>query len=156
MTANGICVSTDSRCLTFNASNCSLCKPQFATINGLCFDLNCQILSTPSICATCNTGYIINPQGYCYDLNCANLANGSCVTCNANYKLSNGFCVKNINNCTSYSTNGTCTNCSSVYALVQGLCVDVQCINQQYVNNFYVCINCKPGFNISTSGVCYD
>lgn len=84
------------------------------------------------------------------------LVNGSCIQCSNNYKLLNGLCVINNNICTSYSNNGSCLNCTSSYALVNGNCVDLHCKDQQYTSGYYVCLVCKPGFNISTSGVCYD
>ncbi len=122
----------------------------------MCFDLNCKILSTPVICSVCSPNFSLSSEGYCFDPNCLNLFNGSCVKCANNYILTSGFCVKNNSNCLLYSSNGLCTNCTSVYALVNGSCVDLNCQNQQYVSGYYVCLSCKPGFNISTSGVCYD
>lgn len=70
--------------------------------------------------------------------------------------MKNGLCVKKNNNCLAYNSNNSCINCTSTYALINDVCVDLHCQNQQYVNGTYVCLNCKPGFNISTSGICYD
>lgn len=166
---NGTC--KDPNCnLTDSNNKCIACNKYYLrSLNGYCYDPNCNIVVNGS-CSQCNANFVLISSGVCeiVIIGCftVDLDTQQCIQCLQSYTLTaNGNCTYNNptpvtpNNtrCSNYSqTTNQCLQCLSVYALINGTCVDINCQSQVLVGNNYVCTVCKPTFNISSTGLCYD
>lgn len=123
-----------------------------------CYDQNC-VLYKNGTCINCANNYKLQ-DGFCVNvvIGCSqvNLLTQKCANCIEGYRVVDGKCIySDKERCLKYY-NGLCISCKIEYALVNGTCVDLLCQREILYNNFYACTQCKPGYNITSAGLCYD
>ena len=154
----GTCI--DLYCKVFdNPRKCSRCKEGYI-LHPLfyCFDQNCVLYSNGA-CINCANNYKLQ-KGFCANLviGCGEVdpSTQRCINCAESYRQVDGKCIySDKERCLKYSGN-LCITCKTEYASVNGTCVDLLCERETLYNNYYACQKCKPGFNLTKEGLCYD
>jgi hypothetical protein len=83
-------------------------------------------------------------------------ATQKCSSCVDPYRIADGKCMYADNERCKNFSNNLCIECKDNFALINGTCVDLLCENETLLNNIYTCTKCRPGYNLTSQGSCYD
>ena len=136
---------------------------------------NCNLCFRSNVCQVCAPGYTLNNQtnqcqaytvqGSNCPTNCISCGSNGCQQCLNGYRLYQGLCVCNFQNCLECLGGEFCTKCADslmpTFVANDGGCVpnvkvDMQC----NVDNCLQCYGqnqcglCYPGFNLNSAGMC--
>lgn len=122
-------------------------------------DANCNIQNKGS-CAVCKLGFVLNPYNFtCTPVakECAtyNATNGSCLTCQPNFYIFNGWCLPRATStdpaCLISTINNFCSTCKGSYYLDRGTCKpsNALCKSTQPIGG--ACLSCYPGYILFNS-----
>ena len=118
---NGICVSVDPNCISFDASG------------------RCLTCSNPNLYIPVEDICVSTVQG------CLRYDRNGCIACSAAYSLSNGLC--SVLYCSNYSSPFKCSVCQTRYQIQADFtCMPRNCVNFDSQN--WVCSLCEPRFQL--------
>ena len=108
-------------CASFGTNGCSQCQNGYTLDKGRCFINNCAKAAN-GVCLLCLPDYRLSASG------CVQPINYSCKACQTGFIFMNNQCIQTINGCTAYTISNTCATCLPIFQLtVNGLCQILGC-----------------------------
>lgn len=170
----GRCASCAINCKTCSSSadnQCQSCNSGYTLEEGECIKCEagsvktkCELCAIGDQCTQCALTYFVNTNTKKCEpcasncKTCSAATADKCTTCNNEYILVSGSCVKcsltsTLTSCATCPTDGKCTSCQETYYLNNYACSQCTSICQR-CSDGVSCSLCKPDYTLTTDSKC--